>query len=76
MKMAIIFDSEMNFTFSSRLEQCLTAYSFRRQPMFIGILAMEVLLSGLTLFIMHCIYKDREFRRVWSLIGRDLKVSF
>lgn len=73
--MPSFYTQDMNFTFETREEMCKVAADFRSNRKFLLILSCEAVLSLTTLFLMWQIGGSREFKRIWSLIGRDLKVD-
>jgi hypothetical protein len=75
-RMSLLLDRDMNFSFETRELMCEAAVAFRSDRKFLLILFAESALSFLTLCLMWQIGTSRECRRIWSLIGRDLKVGF
>jgi hypothetical protein len=54
---------------------CALAYSFRQEPAILGIVLVQSVLSLLTLVFIALLASGAETRRIFALIGRDLRVS-
>ena len=55
---------------------CALAYSFRQQYVFVIMDLMLCLLSLLTLVMLWKVFKNKELRRLYSLVEADLKMLF
>lgn len=55
-------------------EQCQIAHSFREKRVFVLIVLVQLLLSATTLAIIVLLVREKKMRKLWALIGRDLKV--
>lgn len=63
-----------NISTKNRSELCALAYSFRKENSIILVNFGLSLLSLLLLILIYFVYKNKEFRRVFSLVELDLKI--
>jgi hypothetical protein len=62
-----------NISGRNRIEMCELAYSFKKEKLLISILSLAILLSIVNLIVLFAIFKNKEVRRIFSLIELDLK---
>lgn len=65
-----------NFTNLTHEQSCQVAYSFRSHRRFLFMSLVNVVLSLLSLYIIWCLMQSKRMRRIWNIVGWDLRVSF